>query len=112
MAMEMALGMSEAAANNSGWRGTSQGTQMKSDEGWSIGNNGTNTSGFSGLPGGYRNTSGNFSTAGDNRGYWWSSSPDGSNAWNRLLDGNGEKVGRSRTNPRYGFSVRCIQDAE
>ena len=54
MTLEMALGMSESEANDTGWRGTDQGTQMKSspsdDPSW----NGTNTSGFSALAGGSR----------------------------------------------------------
>ena len=56
--------------------------QMKTTYGWGIGSNGTNSSGFSGLPGGGRwvNAIGNFTgfgyflNAGTN-GYWWSSSP-------------------------------------
>ena len=55
MTMEMGLGMSEAEANDTGWRGNDQGRQMKTDYGWSLTINGTNTSGFSGLPGGVRN---------------------------------------------------------
>ena len=109
--MEMALGMSEAEANDTGFRGTDQGTQMKTDYGWSGGGNGTNSSGFSGLPGGYRNFNGNFNFAGLD-GYWWSSSPFGSNAWNRFLNFANENVLRTNLNLRYGFSVRCVRDAE
>lgn len=47
--------------------------------------NGTNSSVFTGLPGGYRGTNGNFSLVGD-YGLWWSASEvSGSNAWNRRL---------------------------
>ena len=111
MTMEMALGMSESEANDTGWRGTDEGTQMKTDYGWSGGGNGTNSSGFSGLPGGYRNGNGYFSSAGYS-GFWWSSSPDGSNAWNRYLNYYYEDVYRLYYNPRNGFSVRCVRDAE
>ena len=86
------------------------GGPMKTDYGWHNGGNGTNSSGFSGLPGGIRNSSGNFQFAG-NYGYWWSSSPSGSNAWYRFLLVN-EYVGRFNFNLQNGFSVRCVRDAE
>ena len=111
MTMEMALGMSESEANDTGWRGTDQGTQMKTDYGWSGGGNGTNSSGFSGLPGGYRSYGGSFSYAGG-RGYWWSSSPVGANAWDRYLYLYYEDVGRNFVSLQIGFSVRCIRDSE
>jgi len=90
------------------------GGQMKTNYGWFNGGNGTNSSGFSGLPGGYRSNDGSFSNAGY-YGYWWSSSPNGSNAWYRDLNYaslNGEDVGRSSSSRRLGFSVRCVRDAE
>ena len=87
------------------------GGQMKSTYGWYNGGNGTNSSGFSGLPGGYRYGSGNFGSAGSS-GYWWSSSPDGSDAWYRSLSYVSANVGRYYFNLRYGFSVRCVRDAE
>jgi len=112
MTMEMALGMSESEANSTGWRGTDQGTQMKTTYGWNGGGNGTNSSGFSGLPGGHRSSSsGNFYSAGYS-GNWWSSSPSGSDAWHRSLNDFGENVYRYSNDQRYGFSVRCVRDAE
>ena len=112
MTLEMALGMSVSDANAVGWRGTDQGTQMKTDYGWYNGGNGTNSSGFSGLPGGLRFSNGVFFNAGG-YGYWWSSSPDGSGAWNRFLDYTSESVYRDLDfGPHYGFSVRCVRDAE
>ena len=60
MTLEMELGMSESEANETGWRGTDQGTQMKSSpETHRLGTART-TSGFSGLAGGYRSTLGDF----------------------------------------------------
>ena len=87
------------------------GGQMKTDYGWYNGDNGTNSSGFSGLPGGYRSSNGAFYNAGSN-GVWWSFSPHGSNAWTRVLYDNLELVLRSSNLPRNGFSVRCVRDAE
>ena len=85
---------------------------MKTTYGWYNGGNGTNSSGFSGLPGGRRAgvSSGNFYYAGNNENRW-SSSPNGSNAWYRGLY-DFENVYRDRNYPRYGFSVRCVRDAE
>ena len=87
------------------------GTQMKMNYGWHNGGNGTNSSGFSGLPGGWRNTSGNFNMS-QYMGYWWSSSPSGSRAWGRYLINVLETVTRSSEYPRWGHSVRCVRDAE
>jgi uncharacterized protein (TIGR02145 family) len=87
------------------------GGQMKTDYGWYSGGNGTNSSGFSGLPGGFRYLNGSFNSAGY-FGNWWSSSPNGSNAWNRYLYLSDELVYRYGSNPRSGFSVRCVRDAE
>ena len=111
MTMEMALGMSEADAISTGWRGTDQGTQMKTTYGWYDDGNGTNSSGFSGLPGGYRYFNGSFYDAGY-FGLWWSSSPDGSFAWFRDLNYFDDDVFRTNTDRRRGFSVRCVRDAE
>jgi len=77
-----------------------------------VGNNlsANNSTGFSALPGGYRNYSGSFRNFGGN-GCWWSSTANGgSYAWTRTLDYNSAKVLRSYDNRRYGFSVRCLRD--
>ena len=87
------------------------GGQMKTTYGWFGGGNGMNLAGFSGLPGGYRYSSGYFGFSGFG-GNWWSSSPDGSVAWGRGLDYYDEAVSRNTYNPLYGFSVRCVRDAE
>ena len=83
---------------------------MKTNYGWWFGN-GTNSSGFSGLPGGLRYYLGNFANVGY-YGYWWSSSPVGSLAWYRYLFADNEDVDCDFSNLRYGFSIRCVRDAE
>jgi len=116
MILEMALGMSESEANSAGFRGTDQGTQMKSsptdDPSW----NGTNASGFSALPGGHRrNDTGNFYQGGYYGGYFWSSSPNspnGSHAWTRKLTHGIATVYRDYYSQRDGNSVRCLRDDE
>jgi uncharacterized protein (TIGR02145 family) len=87
------------------------GGKMKSTTGWNSPNTGaTNSSGFTGLPGGFRGSGGGFSNLG-NYGYWWSSSDAGSgNAWYRDLNYNTANAGRKYTVHRSGFSVRCARD--
>lgn len=51
--MEIQLGMSQSDANNSSWRGTNQDSMLKALSGWNSSENGTNSSGFSTIPGGY-----------------------------------------------------------
>ena len=70
---------------------------------------GTNSSGFSALPGGYRYISGSFSGLGGYGG-WWSSSPSGSSAWYRDLDFGSSIVYQGSNNVRFGFFVRCVRD--
>jgi uncharacterized protein (TIGR02145 family) len=52
--------------------GNDAGTAMKSTIGWSNNGNGTNSSGFSALPGGFRNSQPIFELFGSH-GLWWSS---------------------------------------
>ncbi|CAN1534262.1 Fib_succ_major, fibrobacter succinogenes major paralogous domain [Flavobacteriaceae bacterium] len=69
----------------------------------------TNSSGFSGLPGG-RNGNGTFSNVGG-YGIWWSSSQYGSTyAWIRFLYYSNGYAYRDYYNKLYGFSVRCLRD--
>lgn len=71
---------------------------------------GTDNYGFSGLPGGSRNTIGNFYYIGS-YAYWWSSTETSANtAWNRGLIWFDSNVEVYQNNKRSGFSVRCIRD--
>jgi len=84
--MEISLGMSADDAESDGLRGFPVGSYMKSISGWNGGSNGTNSSGFNALPGGYAD-SGDFKKTGE-KGYWWSSTlADDSSAWLRGLEG-------------------------
>ena len=71
----------------------------------------TNSSGFSGLPGGFRVIDGNFYGQGS-FGYWWSSSEvSTSYAWSRGLYANHGYAGRNFDFfKQFGFSVRCLRD--
>ena len=89
---------------------TIAGTKMKSTSGWDNNGNGSNTSGFAGLPGGCRSHNGNFDFVGAN-GYWWSSSEGyTNNAWCRLLDYGDGSVYSFNYGKQSGFSVRCLRD--
>ena len=90
---------------------TSVAWKMKAKLGWAKRGNGSNTSGFSGLPGGYRFNLGSFGGAGS-EGYWWSSSMSYPSAWSRFLITSSRDIGRNNDDLRYGFSVRCVRDAE
>jgi uncharacterized protein (TIGR02145 family) len=105
MTLEIALGMTSSQANDTGWRGTDQGTQMKMSS-WG----GTNSSGFSALPGGYRNYDDGLFYNQGNYGNWWSSSPNGTYAWFRYLYSGNSNVYRYNYFTRNGFSVRCVRD--
>lgn len=108
--LEKALGMTQAQADLDDWRGTDQGTQMKTTSVWYNSGNGTNTSGFSALPGGYRDSFGVFYYIGIN-GFWWTSTENSSShAWYRYLGGGFAKVTRSTYFKNGGFNVRCIKD--
>jgi uncharacterized protein (TIGR02145 family) len=93
---------------------------------WSSPNNRTdNASGFTALPAGLRNGSGNFSSKSvygtfsniGNSAYWWSSTrydPQydfyGPDAWYRCIGYDSPKVGRINYIDNCGFSIRCIKD--
>ncbi len=86
------------------------GAKMKSKTGWAEDGNGTNSSGFSGLPGGLRDYDGAFNSIGY-YGLWWSSTEDGTDvAWFRGLSCYDGGVVRSDDDKEDGFSVRCLRD--
>ena len=85
------------------------GNAMKTTYGWYGGGNGTNSSGFAGLPAGFRNGDGFFHDAGY-YGLWWSSSPIEWNAWGRLLFHDNPNLYSDIYSAGRGFSVRCLKD--
>jgi uncharacterized protein (TIGR02145 family) len=111
MTLEMSLGMTEAQASEKGYRGTDQGTQMKSSSADTRIWDGSNVSGFSGLPSGFRGSIGGFSSMG-RYVCMWSSSPSEVSAINRCLKSGYSNIGRDYSNPQDGFSIRCVRDAE
>lgn len=110
-ALEQSLGMAADQLNLWGWRGTDQGTQLKNSTGWEEGGNGTNSSGFSALPGGYR-----FGATGDfylltTIMYWWTSTEhDADRGWYRRLDSSSTAVYRASTSKKGGKYIRCVKN--
>ncbi|GBU20901.1 hypothetical protein R80B4_00788 [Fibrobacteres bacterium R8-0-B4] len=90
--------------------GGTAGNALKSTSGWNENGNGTDTYGFSALPGGYRFTGGTFNLAGYN-GYWWMATEYGSDiAYYRYMDYYDDYVGEDYDLKDYAFSVRCVGD--
>jgi len=76
---------------------------------WSTPNLGaTNSSRFTGLPGGQRNYFGNFETI--QIGSWWSSNEIGNFAYQRSIFYDTTTVVRSGLGKLTGISVRCVKD--
>jgi uncharacterized protein (TIGR02145 family) len=94
------------------WRGTDQGIQMKNTTGWGTGENSTNNSGFSALPGGYRyRLDGAFNNIGY-LSYWWCSDESGPTlGYYRRLDGSNPDVYREGALKAAGKYVRCLKDS-
>ena len=84
------------------------GHAMKSTSGWNNNGNGSNSSGFTGLAGGY-SYSGGFDYGGS-QGLWWSASESGSFSWGRRLYSSNGNVQRGDDGRYYGFSARCVRD--
>ncbi len=71
---------------------------------------GNNNSGFAGLPGGSRNSSGFFTSVGVS-GIWWSCSElSTSNSWQRVLTYTSADVLRNYINKAFGNAVRIVKD--
>lgn len=85
------------------------GIKMKSESGWQSDANGTNMSGFAGLPGGMIRPNGSSVGVGL-YGHWWSASDYiRFNAWDWMLYYNDPLV-RTNHHKGSGFSVRCVRE--
>ncbi len=103
-------GVGDPEWNGIGYRGYDAGYNLKSQNGWYSGGNGSDVYRFTALPGGLRYPDGSFYYLGM-IGYWWSSTEhSSSNAWYRKVHYNHDDVTRVYVNKEYGFSVRCLKD--
>ena len=82
-----------------GWRGTDEGTKLKSG----------GSSNFEALMSGLRDTDGSFYSVGSGTTFW-SSSEGGTGAWRRNLRTSYSTVSRNTPSKAYGFSVRCLKN--
>jgi uncharacterized protein (TIGR02145 family) len=69
----------------------------------------TNETGFTGLPGGYRDSGGIFISIGVEADWWCSTEQGVDAAWARRIFNNSLSLGSLSTSKRNGYSVRCIQ---
>ena len=70
----------------------------------------TNESGFTGLPGGVRNSNGSFQYLGNNGKFWTSSPTNTTNAWGKNLGYDSPDLSDENTGKSVGNSCRCIQN--
>jgi uncharacterized protein (TIGR02145 family) len=85
------------------------GSKMKTSSGWSRNGDGTNESGFSAMPLGFRNAKGLFSSMGIST-YWWSTTADSVNGWYTVLFSQDGTAFKYYAQKKSGFSVRCLKN--
>ena len=115
--LEMYIGMSQTDADDTGYRGTNEGSKLAGNSGlWTDGNLKNDAtfgiSGFTALPGGNRGGCGKFRHLGKNADFWSATKNDAgaSFAWGRDLGYDTSKVARNYIFKPGGLSVRCIKD--
>lgn len=96
--LEMEIGMTSSQANQTGWRGTVEGTMLKQG----------GTTGFEALMAGILNF-GFFNDMNVN-GYFFTSSSSSVNAWVRLMNVGETRISRYQTLKQNALSVRCLKD--
>ena len=105
----------QIASNTAGGKMKSTGTIEAGTGLWYSNNqDATNSSGFTGLPGGYRNSSSGLYDFIGNTGFWWSSTESSTSAEaaaeTHYLSFNIGFSVRNNAGKTYGFSVRCLRD--
>lgn len=113
--LEKHLGLPDDQLNLTGERGNAEaiGGKMKSTLLWDSPNAGANnSSGFSALPAGTRNSVGDYIVLKQYATFWTSTpyATDSSYLWNHHLYYNGAGVGRIYETKNRGYSCRCIKN--
>jgi len=100
--VEMELGMSEAQADGTDWRGTNEGTKLMQE----------GSSGFDALLAGYRDPGGVFNALGTIGTFWTSGGnlPAGEH-WYRGVNISDTRIHRDNWSNSYAFSVRCAENS-
>jgi uncharacterized protein (TIGR02145 family) len=110
--LEIYLGMTQQEADAISWRGTDEAGKIKSTSGWNSSGNGSNSSGFTGLPGGHCDQYGNFDKVGD-FGRWWSSTEGYTSNFGyfrTVFSTSNGIISRDSDSKLFGLSVRCIKN--
>jgi uncharacterized protein (TIGR02145 family) len=111
-AVDSQYGFGDPEWDGQGYRGLNLGSSLKESgtTHWNPPNWGANNcTGFTGLPGGYREyNTGDFTALGSG-GSFWSSSQDGGNVWYRALNYASPHVYRETIDKSTGYSVRCLK---
>lgn len=77
---------------------------------WTTPNTGaTNSSGFTALGAGFRNTNGSFSSRSPSINFWSTLPGVSTNAWSRSLHNSNTTLSRTSDSRAFGWSVRCLQ---
>ena len=113
--LEMYLGMSQADADDAGYRGTNEGSKLAGSsnlwsDGWLENDAAFGIYGFMALPGGGRRYIGTFGHLGDGANFWSATEHNSSVSWGRHLYYNYSVVYRYSDIKADGFSVRCVKD--
>jgi len=86
------------------------GKNLKSKTGWNSNGNGTDTYGFSALPGGYRSSDGYFDHVGVFGNWWTATVGSTDDAYIRLMAYYGDDLYDGDRNEDFAYSVRCVRD--
>ena len=115
--LEMHVGMSQATADGTNWRGTTEGGKLK-ETGTVHWNNpnisATNSSGFTALGAGFRGYDGAWNSSLLLEAFFWATTEyvnyDNSSAYGRQLTSYYAQINRGGFVKQDGFSIRCVKD--
>ena len=113
--LEMVLGMSQSEADDTGYRGTHEGSKLAGradlwDDGDLEDDAAFDASGFSALPAGYRLLDGSFYNLADDTYFWSDTEYSTLHAWRRRLSYSNSVIHRFRYDKRSGYSFRLLRD--
>ncbi|MCK9325147.1 MAG: hypothetical protein M0P69_06595 [Bacteroidales bacterium] len=109
--LEIHLEMAENEADSLNWRESGHvGIKLKSTWDWNSGGTGENTSRFTALPAGFRDTDGSYYFIGDLTTFWSSTWSDEEHAWGRALIYRSSGVYRWKYQKAGAYSVRCVRN--
>lgn len=109
--LEKYLGMDEAATNEFGYRGSGEGMDLKADSGWVNSGNGTNSTGFNAIPGGYISSGGGgFNGIGNWATFHSASQTTDMLVIGRILMSDSSSIYRASFERAVGISIRCIKE--